>query len=469
MGCGVSTMKHLARILIMTSFALMSIEASAQTMLPQGIGIYGLGIRRYMPTTEHYNANGQKEKLGAPFSQDFTGENLLDGAGGSDLQDLAQQLKKFDANNSSADSLLNTLKLGKLDLDVKGQVDVKGFGLGYGFSKYITGFVLVPWVTASTDVKVNYVNNNNVDLIRQRVGDLAFEDLKSGFDRAANISSQTIVDSITTLGYKELDHWEYQGLGDIYTGGMFSTQVRLARDLKMIHTIRSTLLIPTGYYDDPDILNDISVGRGYYVFANEYLPSLVFADQFQVGGAIAYGYGLPTQVEKRVPENNEGLVASDRKENVHLTPGSDLGYSATVGYVPFFVKPRYTIGVSRHTRDSYSGSLEGNYGKLSEGSNSYQLYHEPSLEIETATLYQKGKFPIPMLAMLRGHFISDAKNSMDEKYIDLGIASFFSTPFASSNLKDAELVKNKKKRRRSYEYRLVEKKKAKPEKTQVAH
>lgn len=399
--------------------------------LPKGIGIYGYGYRHYEPQTHKYNNEGSLEPLGAPFSKEFKGRNLLDGAGGADLKRLANELRKFDGNSNSPDSLLNSIDLGTLNADVTGKISAQAFALGYGVTDYLTLFTSIPWVEASVDTSLSFSGPNNAQFIKQRLGDVAFDELKTGLDTASAISAEEISDSITGLGYADPSHWEYSGLGDIDVGSILSYVKPIRRRMTAVQTLKTTLTLPTGYYEDPGILTDVSIGRGYYLLTNQYLQTLQFGN-FWAQGDVAFGYGLPTKKQKRVPEEDEALVDQEREVEVTLQPGSDIGYGGTVGYAPGWLRFAYRLGVNRHLRDHYSGSLPGNYDKLSEDSSTYQFYQEPTVTIDTVRLYEKKRFLVPFIAGLKAHLPIQAKNSLNERYYELSVSSFFNTPYAST-------------------------------------
>ncbi len=448
-------------IFLMTClFMLVPKIATAQAdNLPKGIGAYTLGYRYFDSQTHKYDENGELQTLGAPFSKDFSGQNLLTGAGGDDLKKLANELKKFDGNSTSGDSLLNTINLGTLKVDVEAEITGQAFGIGYGIREYLSGFLLVPWTEVTVDADIQFSGQNNAAEIKSRLGDLAFDELKSGLDKAENVNAQQIVDGITDLGYEDPRHWEHQGLGDIQFGTILSGSSRVTRRNTTIQTLKTTVTIPTGYYDDPNVLTDVSLGKGYYVLTNTYSQKLVFGKTFYMGADATLGYGLPNTVSKRVPEEEESLVSPDRTEDVTLTPGADIGYGGMMGLNMNFFKTKYYLGVKSHQRDSYSGSIEGNYEKLSKGSDSYQLFHEPAVILDSTEAFKKGRFFIPLVAQLKAHLPIKAKNSLNEKYFELTLTSFFSTPYASNTKK--KVVKKSKKSKKKYKRHLTKKHKKK--------
>jgi hypothetical protein len=90
----------------------------------------------------------------------------------------------------------------------------------------------------------------------------------------------------------------------------------------------------------------------------------------------------------------------------------------------------YTSGAKRHFGDRYRGDLEGDYAALSVRSDSFQLYHEAAFSLTSVKAYQQKRFPVPFILNLAAHAPLRARNSPDERFIELSISSFFSTPMA---------------------------------------
>lgn len=408
---------------------------SQYELMPEGIGVYGMAYRGYSEQTQKYNNSGNLESLAAPFNKTLSGKNLLDGAMGDDLKQLAEELKKFDGESTRKDSLLNTINLGSLHGDVKGKINAKYLGLGYGLTKNISIFTGIPWVSASVDARLYFDGENNSQLIKQRLGNLAFKVLTDGLDKASHLSANMVNDSLKEMGYQSINHWENTGLGDILIGSVIGRETPFHKYFKSLQSITTTLSIPTGYVDSPDILTDISIGNGYYLLTNRFSQRVIYKEKYWLGLEGTFGLSFNTKLSKRVPVKSETLVDQSRKITCNYIPGNDIDFGLSGGRVFSFLKLASKIGYKSHFKDKYTGSLKGNYDKLSENSDMSQLYTEPSILIDTTQLYKNKKFPIPFFLQLSGHFPLSAKNSIDEKYFELSIRSFFATSHSSTSSK----------------------------------
>lgn len=397
--------------------------------LPSGIGTYRLGYRAFFKQTHKYNTQGELEPLAASLNQDFSGKNLLEGVGGDELQKFAKILNAIDVNSARENSLLNELYLGRLRGKAQGDISAYFLAVAYGLCDYWTIMIGAPWVRASVKADLWFEPGRDPRALEPRIGDVGgFMDLKEGLVKAANITTETINATIEAKGYRAINNgWKYEGIGDSLIGSVLISSLKLNSKVRLYNSLTSLLSIPTGYVDDPDILTDVSIGKGYYQLSNRISSRLIYKHQYWFGLDFTYGYGFPTTAKKRIPKANESLIDLDRKINVNLNPGSDIDSGVAIGYVFSVFKLQYKLGFKKHTKDYYKGSIDGNYDVLSKDSELSQIYHEPSIAIDTVEKYKQNKFFIPMTIILSAHFPIIARNSLDERYIELSIQSFFTT------------------------------------------
>jgi hypothetical protein len=408
---------------------LNAVVASAQEVLPKGVGTYRLGYRQFSTQTERYGADGSRQPLAEPLNRDLSGPELAEGSGGADLQRLARELQKYDSFSDSNDSLLNQLNLGRMQGDVSAEIDAKILSVGYGLFDTLSIFVGIPFVSVAVDAQMEFTSGvNNAAAISSRLGELAFDELRAGLARAAAINAGTIEQEITDKGYAPIGPWSHSGIGDIQAGSIYSLRSSSAPSNVGVLTLRTTVNVPTGYVEHPDLLTDVSTGKGYWGVHNAVTPKWILTPSLWLGGTAEYGYNFATTRVMRVPEAEEGLVNADRQVETQWNPGSDLGLKAQTGLQLGIWQASYALGLKRHLQDEFSGSLVGNYAKLSEDSASEQSYHELGVGLSTAQLYQTRRFPIPLTLEFTAHVPIAAENSMDERYFQLEIGSFFSTP-----------------------------------------
>src|SRR5690606_4514189 len=138
-----------------------------------------------------------------------------------------------------------------------------------------------------------------------------------------------------------------------------------------------------------------------------------------------YYRNFDTSVRRRVPDEDEMLVARERSSNVKFDPGDDVETAAYATMSIPYWSFGYRFGMNRHFGDRYSGSLEGNYDKLSENSDSKEIYHEFSAGFDTIKAFQRRKFIYPFTLTLTRHMPIYAMNTYNNEYWQLSLMGFF--------------------------------------------
>jgi hypothetical protein len=444
---GSRTMKQMFNnISIATVFVLLTIiseSSAAQDTLPQGIGFYQLGQRSFSRQTYSYDKNGEKVELGARFDNQFDGKSMLSGSAGAELKRLAEELAKYEGQNPQSQGLIDRLNLGAMSGDVKAKVTARFFGFGYGISDRVTFFFGVPFIDAAVKSNLNFSGENNAQTIKNELGDLAFDELKEGLDRASRINAQQIKQNILNAGFAPFESWEHRGYGDLRLGTKAAFAQHPAKGLKFVTALTPTLEIPTGYTEHADVLTDMSFGKGYYALGLHVDERLVIARSIWIGVDGFFAENFETQIEKRVPEGNESLPNADRKTSVDYVPGDDVDTAASIGIEFGMISAAFRSGAKRHFGDSYNGKLTGNYQALAQNSSTYQVYQQIKLTVSTTDYYKRKSFPVPLIISFGANRPVAAQNSPDETYYEVAFASFFSSPHAKPT--DVRTVSKKKK------------------------
>lgn len=401
--------------------------ASAQ-LLPKGIGAYSLGYRQYSPDS-YYDEKGSFRNMGEKMDVEFTGPELAAGKGGSDFRRLYREIKKFDSQGAT-DSLADQMSFGQITGDVKADVNAKFFGMGYGLSDDITIFGGLPFVTASVNTSLSYSGSNNANEIRSKLGNLVYKEIQDGLNRAASLSAETVRSTIENdKGYKSMSHWDYSGIGDVQLGAR--TEKRGRGSLRPFSLgLSGQLDLPTGHADDPDNLIDIPVGRGYTALTVGTDAKASYG-YFSLGVKDFFTQGMSGKVIRRVPVDGDTVVYADRRSSVNWVPGREVGAAGYATLGNSLVTGTYALGTKRHYTDKYSGSLEGEYDLLSEGTNRSEVFQELSATLTTVNAYASKKFAIPFIMNFVAHQSIAGVNVDKVQYFELSITSFFQTPAAA--------------------------------------
>lgn len=283
----------------------------------------------------------------------------------------------------------------------------------------------VPWIDASVKTSLSFTGNNNADEIQGQLGDLAFSDLAAGLARADQLNATDIKNNIEAEGYASIDEWKHSGFGDLKLGTRTAMSQRLARQMAADLGLTVALDLPTGYTEDADVLTDFDFGRGYYSLVFSSVQRLTLMRSYSTGLETTYAKNFNTTVEKRVPEADEGVVAADRKSRVRMNPGDETDVAWFAGAASGWIGSAYRVGAKRHFSDTYSGSLDGKYERLGEGSSKYQAYQELVLSLTSVDAYRKKAFSVPFILDFKAHHTLEGRDANDERFYELSLASFF--------------------------------------------
>lgn len=414
-----------------TSFLVAFIATTAtpalsqSVLLPKGIGLIQVGYRNYANEGESFDSSGNRVPVGQKFDTKFDGASMRSGKAGSDLQQLAKVLDEYGGENGS--KLTDSLVLGTLSADVEARINAQFLGMGFGLTDRITIFAAIPYTSASVDTTLKLDGNNNAASLRQELGGAAFSELTDGLNRAAALSVTQIEQSLADKGYQPMDHWEYQGIGDIVIGGKTAWGANPFRGSRFDAVLTESLSLPTGYVDDPDVLTDVSLGKGYASLTHNIYDELCWRQGAFVGLGASYSNNFATQIAKRLPEQDEGFPDADRKMMVHMRPGDDTEVSGSVGWHANPFGGAMRLANARHYGDRYSGDTAGNYDRLAKDSDRSVWMQQFSLEFSTVALYQRKTFDVPFISKVVYERPFNGKNSSAAEFYEFNISTFFTS------------------------------------------
>ena len=395
--------------------------AFAQSLLPEGIVAWQAGYRSYRSQENAFDSNFQLRPIGADFTMKFDHDMLRGGKAGKDLQRLATVL------DSVGDPAETRLDLGVLKQHVTADLSASIFGFAYGASKDLTIFAGVPWTTAQVHNRAEFSGSNNAMAVLDRLGNIAFDELRAGLEQASRLDAATIRAAIESEGYGPVDQWSYSGIGDVILGGRTAFDLELVSGWPLSFEYSPSISLPTGHADDPDLINDVSLGKGYISVAQSLTQRARITGNLVFGMDQMYAYNMDARVKRRVPEENESIVAAARKTNVLYNPGDDFEMGAFFEGRSGIYGARLRFADHVHYRDRYTGSIVGNYDKMSASSSTELLTYEAGLSINTVEAFQKKEFLLPFIANVTASFPVAGQNSPNFEYYEFTLTSFLDT------------------------------------------
>jgi len=400
-------------------------QSSFAQLLPKGVGAVQVGYRKFDGNAQYFDEGGSLRSAGDKFKMDFSSKDMVSGRAGESLKKLYDEVKKLDSQGVSQ-GVADDMNFGQVEGDVKTDISAKFVGFAFGLTDKVTLFGGLPFVNAKVDTTIRYAGENNASAIKQRLGNTVFKEVQDGLDTASKLNSDTIRENLeVTNGYAPIDHWEYNGVGDLVFGAR--TEVKGSRfGLKKFKLgLSAQADIATGHQDDPDVLTDINIGRGYHALTLASDLNVSSRRGFTGGVTTSLTQGLSRDVSKRVPTGNSTIVAKDRTAAVNWQPGQDVTGGVYFGYGKSYLRGVYSLGTTRHLQDQYSGSMEGNYSLLESETEYSKLYQQVGLSFSTVEAYAQKKMSIPFVLSFVAHDTISGTNTPRARYFEMSIASFF--------------------------------------------
>ena len=442
-------------------------RAEDASVLPKGVGRVTLDSLFYLPVEQRYNPHGGTEDIATDFNNrhlDSTIFSLLTPLNGS----------VPGGNASIGDSHVKYTYLYNIE-DLGGQ---------YGLSDRLTIGIDIPYFWASNSVEAGLNSgpgsSANVVLNTSSAATLAFFPAGSPCRNPvlpfAAIAPCSVVPGFATrrfsttdvqrllgpglvtnagaripgFGFKKIQDWNGDGLGDITLGGKY--QYLRTQDAALAVTLGARLA--TGRRGDPDDLSDVywSTGanaillrlHGDYALSNLWNKRPPSAQtgareisqpgDLVLNATFKYDKVLPDYSTRRVPSDITNPITSNR-ERVYRELGDRFEIEVGAKYdLPrgFSLSALYRYGWK--LSDVVVGHRGFKYETLTQDSDSTEQIYIVGVGYSTVPLYLEKKFPIPMGVSLsyRDRFAGSGPHSagspsqvLNSQYLNLGLQVLF--------------------------------------------
>lgn len=353
-------------------------------VLPKGVR--SVNIRSInTDINETTDARGGKLVLADPLFKDLTFAKIA-----KDETPLkAEQLRAFLASNGLAEGDA----VGQFTADLQGHISVIAPIASYGVSDKLTLAVALPIYSAQTSIVMGFRPNETANTFLTALARPENNQTAAARDAADKLNNAVarLNTKLVDNGYRELENWEGQGVGDLTLAAKYRF-LSLA-DLSGATTLG--VIAPTGQVDDQDVLNDIAFGDGQWdVFAqlstDEEIAHHLVLNQFG-----KYTVQLPGAKNVRAVSADEQIEVNYDATRFKLGDKLDAGTSVTwepqfglitgVGYTYF-----------RKFADLYRDINPDTKFELEDGSDQVAHNAEAVLGYSTVALYQAGVVPVPL-------------------------------------------------------------------------
>lgn len=404
----------------LTAYAGLSIKTDFENskVLPQKIRNVQF---RYLSIglTDLFDNSGSSVSLSSKLSKVITWQDVVDS------KDLAVEREKV-LSGIQADGQSLSDSPGSTSAFIKGSVSVIAPVIAYGVSKDLTIAVAVPIFRNQLNVDTSFLKNQGGQSLVDRLNN-------SGNAPAARLAANALVDPIQKKlkenGYKRLESFDEQEVGDIKIVGKYS----LGKTGLISHGLKGTLTTPTGRPADPDRLVDLPTGDGQWDIDITYIIESPLSDEgigrkFTAMAYSGYTAQLPDRLEARIPEEHGEKITPDKDPNTLrdlgdiIHGGVGLSFEAFSG---FSLSGGYNIqykGEDTYTGDVYSSER---YGWMSDETQQMLQNAVAGISYSTIPAFKAKKFALPGVASLRLALPIAGKNIAETKAVTFETSLFF--------------------------------------------
>jgi hypothetical protein len=379
-------MRLIGWLIFSSAVMISSSYAQVWRTLPKGVRLF----EYRNVNTSKIDATYNQSQAVTPLSYDINANAKTLESVGSAAALYFEQLRSI--NPQAYDQLT----FGEFNLSAEAQVQVNGFGGGFGINDKMTVYGIVPYYTATVSMKYQQKQGSNAQQVSDQVqqsgqGDIdsTLSNITGALPGATGNLLQSVV--VNTFKYDEIGTWQGQGYGDIELGTVY----RLVDEGTWGVAITSGVVAPTGREDDPNLLQDIGFGDGQWDGFVEGATGYVMNDHVMFGTTLRYTYQAPSTKTLRVPTSRD-FQLSDQSGRFDVKYGDKINYSFETRFTFndwISIAPAYIL--------NYQSSSQ--YDSSFKDANSYLAYNSDRLEHVarmTATLssiqpFLKKKFLLP--------------------------------------------------------------------------
>jgi hypothetical protein len=405
------------RSFIVVIFSLFSIVASAQyyDTLPKGVRLLST---RYVQSNIESSYNKTQSETPYVFEIDASIENLQK----IDNEVVQETLRLFEAYPEAYEKL----SLGSHKLEGSAEVNVNVFAVGFGITSRVTAYIGMPIYDASVNLKYSRskvsTNKEVAEILQKEYGDNWAQTLGNIVDGLFSVDENIIQSGIVnTLGYEELGNWNGAGLGDIEFGVMYN--FLRTDDFGIMATIGG--VAPTGYVDDPDVLQDIGFGDGQWDAFLELGGGYQLSKNIYLNTWSRYTYQLESTKELRTPYN-EDIFLSNKKDDYLEKLGNkfSVGINSEILLNDWFkLQPAYIV--NRTGKAKYESSNSTANKILAKNSESSSQNIRLLAQISSVKLFSQDKFLLPAQINFSYQTMIEGKNTPKVDLLEIDFRLYF--------------------------------------------
>jgi hypothetical protein len=288
------------------------------------------------------------------------------------------------------------LSLGTHKLDAEASIDVNVYAAAYGITDRVTAYAGLPIYNAQVDINYKRVKGSSqadvAAALQEIYGDNWAQTLGNIVEKVYDIDGATIQSGITNaLGYDELGSWQGQGLGDIELGLMYNFYN--TGDMGLL--VKYGFIAPTGYVDDPDIIQDVGFGDGQWDTFIEFGGGKSLTDRITANAWTRFTYQFASEKTLRVPYSGD-LSISDETASFNEKLGNKYLFGFDTEFIIndwINITPSFIYEYTEQAKYESSNSQANKW--LAQNTQSNTQSFRIMTQFTSVDLFQQNKFLLP--------------------------------------------------------------------------
>ena len=373
-------------------------------VLPKGVFRGDVEYSYYLPIDQRFDPDGNEEDLAADYNTNLNS---------SVFPDLGLVEIGFGMPAGSA-----SLGESVVDFELNAhEVDLKFY---YGVTDKLSIGTKIPYFWFKNDVTASLDNTNATVGLNPFVPGGVAPLVVPGTTPFTTNDVQNLL--VQQFGYKRVETWSGNGVGDIEAGGRY--QYLKTENWRLAFT--AGMRFPTGEVDDPDNLVDYAFGNGAWALLFRSNNDYTGIRNVILNASLEYDLVLPDHETVRVPDDVDRPLTAN-KENVDRDLGDIFRLKLSGDYAfyeGFAFQLFYAYGFQ--LKDKVSGNQGFNYNSLEEETDWTAHEYKIGLSYSTIPLFQKKKFPLPLRASIEFEDVfAGTNNFLKQQLFTFKLAVFF--------------------------------------------
>ena len=339
-----------------------------------------------------------------------------------DDQTVKEALELFKPYQEAYDQI----SLGNHRVEGSASVNVNAYAFAYGLTDRLTAYVGIPIYDAKVSMKYKKTKNDSLDkvadILQKKHGDDWAQTLGINVENFYKLDESLIQSGfVNGLGYNEIGDWRGTGLGDTELGIMYNF---LREDN---YGLMSTfgLIAPTGYVDDPDLIQDIGFGDGQWDAFFEFGGGYVINSQIILNAWSRYTYQFESSKTLRTPYSYDTNI-SDKKDKYNEKLGNKLliGLNSDLIFNDWF-KLQPNLIFQQTAKAKYKSDNSEADKMLENNTESESQSFKLLSQVSSVNLYKQNKFFLPGQINLSYQHMLSGKNTPKVNILELEFRMFF--------------------------------------------